>query len=591
MTSETTYAVADYLRRWGEVKAFSRSLEGPSLADRLALRERDEPGFVDALLDEIGPDGCLRLAYDWRFWGRPKQLAPQLLEARGELWRILLYVAARAHGKTRPAAEWIVERIEGGAKIIVMVGPSERDIKQFMVGGIKRRVHGLNGSGLLDVLPPWIRYHYREDDGVIEFPDHRAEARIHSAELPEYRGPEPDTIWGDELLKWRYPKRLLDNLRLAARALGKLKPQIYLTSSPKKLRFMRDLVMEDEVVTITGTTQENRGNVDEGWLAAEHKRLAGTSQGLEELGGELGVDEVGAIFPLGVIDEHRVDEAPALDLVGVGIDPAVSRHRKSDDTGVAAVGRAGDIHTGHGYVLADRTGRYTPEEWGDIAFDLLDEVGGSCFVVEKNRVGEMAAANLRAAGARRTTDYERARRGLGPVPGGGTDAWRAVERKGTRSVHEGMDLVRLDASGRVVRKIVIIEILAMGDKPTRAEPVSTLYQSGRMHHVGRIDTRPGRPGEASLPGLETEMSEWDPGTGISPNGLDAVVHMTRHLFGLGEHAPAADARAAVRGAGAVAAALRPEPAELSRLVPESPRQRVTLARSLPRGGGWSSGGL
>jgi phage terminase large subunit-like protein len=557
VTDALRYTVAEYLTRWQEVKRTSAKLEGPSLADRLALCERDEPGFVEALLDGLGPAACLQLAYDWEFWGRPKQLAPCELERLGVLWTILLYMGGRGGGKTRPATEWIVSRLLAGAKIIVLVGPTEGEVVQFMLGGLKKRSQGGNGSGLFDVLPPWIRCEYLEDDGVIRFPDFGAEARIHSAQLPEYRGPEPDTIWGDEVLKWRYPKRLLDNLRLALRALGKIKPQMMLTTSPKKLAFLRDLVMDDEVVTIKSRTNENRGNVDENWLRGQQKRLAGTSQGEEELDGELGVDEAGALFPLATIDAHRVDEAPQLDLVGVGIDPAASTHRKSDDTGIVAAGRAGDIHTGHGYVLGDKTGRYTPEEWGDVAFDLVEDVGGSCFVVERNRVGDLAASNLRAAGARRTTRYVEARRRKGPpnpaLPD--NDGWRAVERKAGRSIAAGLDLVKLDPAGRVVRRIMIVEVLAMGDKATRAEPVSTLYQAGRMHHVGRIDMRAGKAGEQAGTGLETEMSEWDPGTGVSPNGLDGLVHVTVHLFGL-DSAPVADTSQANRGYAAAVTAMQ-----------------------------------
>ncbi len=539
------YTVAQFLARWGEVKALSAKLEGPSLADRLALCERDEPGYIEAMLDELGPTACLQLAYDWDFWGRPKQLAVDELERLGHIFRILLCIGGRGGGKTRPASEWTAKRLTRGAKIVVLAGPTDGEIDQFMIGGLKKRSQGLNGSGLLDVLPPWIRYKFLEDDGIVEFPDLGAEARRHSAQLPEYRGPEPDTIWGDEVLKWRYPRRLLDNLRMALRALGPLKPKMYLTTSPKKLVFLRDLVMDENVVTIHLRTRENRGNVDEDWLRSEERRLRGTAQGAEELDGELGVDEAGALFPLGVIEESRVDEAPPLDLVGVGVDPAASTHRKSDDTGLVAVGRAGDVHTGHGYVLGDRTGRYTPDEWGDAAFDLLEETGGSCFVVERNKFGDLAAANLRAAGARRTTNYERRRKGLPPVADGADDGWRAVERKPTMFLPAGIDLVKLDR-GQVARRVHLVEVLALGDKPTRAEPVSTLYQAGRMHHVGRLDMRPGKPGEPAGTGLETEMSEWDPGTGISPNGLDALVHVAVHLFALAE-APKASGREAFRG--------------------------------------------
>jgi phage terminase large subunit-like protein len=48
-------------------------------------------------------------------------------------------------------------------------------------------------------------------------------------------------------------------------------------------------------------------------------------------------------------------------------------------------------------------------------------------------------------------------------------------------------------------------------KLTRAEPISSLYQQQRIHHVG------------CFPDLEDEMCSWQQG-GESPNRLDAMVH-------------------------------------------------------------------
>jgi phage terminase large subunit-like protein len=546
--SPDAYSVADFVSRWRDVKATSAALEGPSLADRLALCELDEPGTIERLQDKLGPAGCLMLAYDAGFWLRPKQLAP--VRTVGA-WRIFLIVAGRGWGKTQTAAEWVVERILRGAREIVLAGPNLDDVKQFMVGGHKRRCEGGNGSGLLDVLPPWIRYHYKEDDGIIEFPDHYAVVYLHSAEVPEFRGPNPDTVWGDEPIKWRYGERLLSNLRLACRSVGKVEPQILLTTSPKRLKLLRDLVMEPGVVTVHGRTDENRGNVHEGWFQDQARRLAGSRQGEEELGGELGADDGSELFPLSVIDKNRIAserDMPELDRVVVAVDPSFSTHRKSDDTGVVAAGMHGDASDGTAYVLADVTGRFTPEQYGEEAWRLLEKLGASAFVVEKNHIGEHAASTLRAAGWKR--------------------GWRPIERKhGGRVV--GVDMEREG------RKVQILEVLAQGDKASRASPVSTLYAQGRVRHVGVLSR------------LETEMSEWDPATSRSPNGLDAVVHACVELFGLGR-LPERDARAGVRGAGAVAAALRPEaPSPMGQMVPSSSVRG--LAGALPRGGGWGSG--
>lgn len=56
-------------------------------------------------------------------------------------------------------------------------------------------------------------------------------------------------------------------------------------------------------------------------------------------------------------------------------------------------------------------------------------------------------------------------------------------------------------------------------KQTRAEPVASLYEHGRGHHVG------------SFPALEDELCLWMPGD-ASPNRMDALVWgLTELLIG------------------------------------------------------------
>jgi phage terminase large subunit-like protein len=55
-------------------------------------------------------------------------------------------------------------------------------------------------------------------------------------------------------------------------------------------------------------------------------------------------------------------------------------------------------------------------------------------------------------------------------------------------------------------------------KDVRAEPVSTRYSEGRVHHVGHF------------PELEAEMTGWVPGDPESPNRLDAGVWVVTELL-------------------------------------------------------------
>ena len=48
-------------------------------------------------------------------------------------------------------------------------------------------------------------------------------------------------------------------------------------------------------------------------------------------------------------------------------------------------------------------------------------------------------------------------------------------------------------------------------KQARAEPITVLYEQGRVHHVGLFAD------------LEQQMCSWVPGQGESPDRLDALV--------------------------------------------------------------------
>jgi phage terminase large subunit-like protein len=62
----------------------------------------------------------------------------------------------------------------------------------------------------------------------------------------------------------------------------------------------------------------------------------------------------------------------------------------------------------------------------------------------------------------------------------------------------------------VDNNVAFTKVHASRGKYLRAEPVSALYEQGRIHHVG------------FFPDLEEQMCEWVPGE-TSPDHLDALV--------------------------------------------------------------------
>jgi phage terminase large subunit-like protein len=78
--------------------------------------------------------------------------------------------------------------------------------------------------------------------------------------------------------------------------------------------------------------------------------------------------------------------APSLQRVVVAIDPAVTSGEDADETGIIVVGKD---NSGHGYVLADASGRYQPIEWAKIAIAAYRTHHADRIVADKNETSHV----------------------------------------------------------------------------------------------------------------------------------------------------------------------------------------------------------
>ncbi len=153
----------------------------------------------------------------------------------------------------------------------------------------------------------------------------------------------------------------------------------------------------------------------------------------------------------------------------VGVDPATTSKKSSDDTGIIGAGRDAD---GHGYVTDDETGRYTPAQWGRRAVLLHDRIGADRIVAESNQGGEMVQSVIETA---------------------------------AKELHEEGERDSPD--------VVVVLVHASKGKRARAEPIAQLYEEHKVHHV-----------DTGLTALEGEWTTWDASDGSeSPNRIDATV--------------------------------------------------------------------
>lgn len=457
-----------FQERYDQAKLRSARLAGRSVAERLAALPKAERARILGALS-IGERA--RLLHTWRgFWARPKQVVPS------EPHRTVLYLGGRGTGKNRTAAERIRERVYQGARSIALIGATWREVLRYQVGG-KLGAAG-NGSGVLDVFPPHerARIELKEQKGEIVFHDFGATAYLVSDETPELRGGAFDTAWCDEVIKWRHLQRLWDNLEFCMRVRSELPPEVIVTTTPRPLRWLKELVADPDTITILGTTDENAANLDPAYIARLERKYGGSRLARQERGGEILSQNEDALFHQELIDATRVADPPALRRIVVSIDPAIATNPENDETGILAVGIGHDEHL---YVLADASGRHTPDEWCTGALELYDDLKADAFVGERNRGGDLVAAMLRATLRERRHSLATAAK--------------------------------------------IVEVHATRGKAIRAEPVSVLHEQGRLHFVGVLRE------------LEDELTGWSPKVGgISPNRLDALVWACFELAKLGE---------------------------------------------------------
>ena len=93
----------------------------------------------------------------------------------------------------------------------------------------------------------------------------------------------------------------------------------------------------------------------------------------------------GALWTPEMIIRNRVTSAPTeFKRVVVAIDPAATAGPDADETGIVVFGQGKD---GHGYVLADASGRYRPTEWANKDISLYLQYNADRIIGETNNGG------------------------------------------------------------------------------------------------------------------------------------------------------------------------------------------------------------
>lgn len=300
-------------------------------------------------------------------------------------WSTWLVMSGRGWGKTRTGAEWVHERVRQGARYLALVAPTAADARDVMVEG---------PAGLLACARDSERPIYESSKRRITWPN-GAVASLFSAEEPDrLRGPQHDTAWCDELASWSRLDEAWSMLQFGLR-LGT--PRCLVTTTPRPVKVVRDLLADPSTVVTRGSTYDNAKNLAPSFLAEVKRRYEGTRLGRQELYAEILDDTPGALWTRAMIEAARHQGTIEAMRTVIAVDPSVAADAGGDECGivVASVG-----YDGFFYVVKDGSGRMSPADWARRAVALSIDHQADCIVAESNQGGGLVEQTLRAAGAK-----------------------------------------------------------------------------------------------------------------------------------------------------------------------------------------------
>lgn len=374
--------------------------------------------------------------------------------------------AGRGFGKTRSGSGWVHERALAHPKRwMALIARNSADARDYMIEG---------PGGLLKNCLPKQMPHYEPSKRRVTWPND-SWATIYTDEEPDQlRGFSGDTAWLDEFAKYKHPEEVWDNLNFGMREPSGDQPRRLITTTPRPLEILKTIEANPRTRVVVGSSFENRANLDPKWFDETLARYKGSRIGRQEIEAEILSDVPGALWSRRSLDAERFDASrhgplPTFIRIVVAVDPSITNNDGSNEAGIIVAGLS---ESGTAFVLDDWSDTGSPDQWARKAVSAYRRYTADTIVAESNQGGEMVRMTIQSIDANVPVKLVRASRG----------------------------------------------------KYIRAEPISALYEQGRVRHLG------------TLPGLEDQMISFTPARaadrsdGYSPDRVDALVWGLTELF-------------------------------------------------------------
>lgn len=340
-------------------------------------------------------DGLPHVGFEYRH-ARADQWPPE-----GTDWFIWFLMSGRGAGKTRSGSGWVrkvadhVGRIAGVARR----GP---DFRQTMIEGAAGLIYSCELAGeSYDWKPALKEFTFQNGAKLFGY----------SGEEPNtLRGPEHGAAWLDEPAHMPLIEDVWSNLLFGLRIPGMPGgAKVLLTSTPLPTKWVKARAKEPTTRLIRVSTQANIDNLDDAYKRNVVEPMVGTRLGRQELDGEILEDILGALWGMDMLHYYDDAEVPfeSMERIVIGVDPAGTVNKRSDETGIVVCGRLGTT----GYVIDDSTDKYSPAAWAAEVQRLYNLYQADAVVVETNFGGDMVRRNLVAAGFTGLIKETRATRG------------------------------------------------------------------------------------------------------------------------------------------------------------------------------------
>jgi len=456
----------------------------------LVYETPDGEWFLSSEYDKAGPDDTPvgRLVYEPQ-WAHNHAREDQRLLPWSEPW-ILFIMSGRGAGKTRTGIEFVTLCARKGLDGAI-VGRRGTELVNTHVAEIIKFAH-----------PEFKPEHFASKD-ILVWPN-GAITYLFSAERPEnIRSVNLSYCWFDEAAWMDEIESAWDNAKFATRVKSPGNPIHFLiTSTPTGTPWVQEMEDDPDVTVRRVSTYANKANLDPDYIAELRKKYEGTRKGRQELHGEVLRDVEGAMWNDEMFKQRRLDPVGFHFLLFdqddrvIAVDPAGSKGKRSDATGIIGVGVQHNDEEGEPLpvsrysVLLDATLKGTPTEWACQTFKAARLIHATRIIAEKNYGGEMVLQTLK--------DYAK----LHPD-----------ECKNADGEQFKIELVH-----------------AAESKETRAEPTVGKYEQGLVTHI-TSELVIGSTVVGDLSQLEKEQVTWVPksrgGRLPSPNRVDALVWAIR----------------------------------------------------------------